>query len=88
MVRTQVQLPTRLYERTRAFASGREISIAEVFRNAVELYIMVYGDVKTEACESKWRMPVLDVKMKSDPFKKDDWRGALYESDSMERIST
>ena len=42
MNRTQIQLPDELYARAKAFASRREISLAEVTRRGLELFLDRY----------------------------------------------
>lgn len=42
MNRTQIQLPDALYERAKAFAAEREISLAEVIRKGLELLLDRY----------------------------------------------
>jgi len=43
MIRTQVQIPDALFGRIRRYAEIRETSIADVFRNALELFINVHA---------------------------------------------
>jgi hypothetical protein len=39
MTRTQIQLPDELYQRAKAFAAQRELSLAEVTRRGLELFL-------------------------------------------------
>ncbi len=39
MTRTQIQLPDELYQRAKAFAAEREISLAEMTRRGLELFL-------------------------------------------------
>ena len=39
MKRTQIQLPDELYQRAKAFAAQRELSLAEVTRRGLELFL-------------------------------------------------
>jgi hypothetical protein len=62
MTRTQVQLPDELYQRAKQFSEQREISLAEVVRNGLELLLDRYpsvGNVKP------WRLPVVDGGLKA-----------------------
>lgn len=78
MTRTQVQLPDALYGRTKRFADAREISMAEVFRNAVELFIGIHETEET-AAPGRWTPPVCrSTGLTGDPFARDDWRERLY----------
>ena len=80
MTRTQIQLSDSLYGRTKRFADSREISLAEVCRNALELFISIHC---VEGCRSKpkrWTIPVCrPTGLLADPFAKEDWRARIYE---------
>lgn len=39
MTRAQIQLPDELYQRAKAFAAQRELSLAEVTRRGLELFL-------------------------------------------------
>ncbi len=79
MTRTQIQLPDALYGRTKRFADTREISMAEVFRNAVELFIAIHEVEGTVASPGGWTPPVCrSTGLTADPFAADDWRERLY----------
>lgn len=79
MTRTQVQIPDALYGRVRKYAENRETSLADVFRNALELFVSVHDvDGATEA-PSRWTIPVCrSTGLASDPFAADDWRERIY----------
>ncbi len=80
MTRTQLQLPDGLYGRAKSYADYREISMAEVFRNAIEMYMRVHlvDDVALSSVK-KWRPPVCrSTGLKRDPFADEDWREKLY----------
>jgi hypothetical protein len=58
MTRTQIQLPDDLYQRAKAFAAERELSLAEIARRGIELFISRYP---TEpASRSEWKLPRVD----------------------------
>ncbi|MDB6071967.1 MAG: hypothetical protein JWL81_3138 [Verrucomicrobiales bacterium] len=57
MTRTQIQLPEPLFGRLRKIAQVRDISVAEVIRRGMEIYVMTCPEVKTPA--AAWKMPVL-----------------------------
>jgi len=81
MTRTQLQLPDSLYNRTKAYADFREISMAEVFRNAIEMFVNVHL-VETEIPNDspKWTPPVCrSTGLKTDPFSDEDWRDRIYQ---------
>jgi hypothetical protein len=58
MVKTQIQLPEELYERTKAFAKAREWSLAETFRRAAEQFIDRYPSEPTPPGR-KWHPPAV-----------------------------
>lgn len=55
MVKTQIQLPDKLYEEAKRVAREREMSLAEVVRRGVEYIAGVYPPVGEGA--AKWKMP-------------------------------
>ena len=58
MTRTQIQLPDELYQRAKAFAARREISLAEMTRRGLELFLD--GFPPPEIHGGKWRLPRVD----------------------------
>jgi hypothetical protein len=58
MVRTQIQLPDELHERARRFATAREISLAEVTRRGIELFLDRYP--AAEPSGASWQLPRVD----------------------------
>ena len=79
MTRTQIQIPDVLYGRTKRFAESREISMAEVCRNALELFISIHSVEDSTAAATCWVPPICrSTGMKSDPFAHDDWRERIY----------
>lgn len=80
MTRTQLQLPDSLYGQAKDYADFREISMAEVFRNAIEAYIRIHVvDGATLTRKSKWQPPVCrSTGLRRDPFADDGWRERLY----------
>lgn len=55
MTRTQIQLPDELYERAKAFAAKRELSLAEITRRGLELFLNRYQE--TENPQRQWTLP-------------------------------
>jgi len=59
MTRTQIQLPDDLYRRAKTFAEQREISLAEVARRGIELFIARFP---TESSPDEgWKLPQVDA---------------------------
>lgn len=55
MTRTQIQLPDELYQRAKTLASRREISLAEMTRRGLELFLARFPE---EAPRKKaWKLP-------------------------------
>jgi hypothetical protein len=55
MTRTQIQLPDELYERAKSLAAEKEISLAEIARRGIELFLARFPQ---EAPQGKgWRLP-------------------------------
>lgn len=59
MTRTQIQLPDELYQRAKSFAAAREISLAEVARRGIELFIARYPD--STMTPVTWKLPTVDA---------------------------
>jgi hypothetical protein len=55
MTRTQIQLPDELYQRAKAFAAQREISLAEVTRRGLELFLDRFPSA--EPARGSWTLP-------------------------------
>jgi hypothetical protein len=55
MTRTQIQLPDELYERAKAFAAERELSLAEITRRGLELFLARFPQTAPE--RKKWQLP-------------------------------
>ena len=58
MTRTQIQLPDELYQRVKAFAEQRELSLAEVARRGIELFLSRYPEPSGPSGE--WKLPCVD----------------------------
>lgn len=58
MTRTQIQLPDELYARAKAFAAAREMSLAEMTRRGLELFLDQFPAGATPANE--WKLPKVD----------------------------
>lgn len=57
MTRTQIQLPDDLYQRAKAFAAEREMSLAEVTRRGLETFLARFPEPGTAG--SGWKSPVV-----------------------------
>lgn len=57
MTRTQIQLPDDLYRRAKAFAERKELSLAEMTRRGLELFLARYPD--PENSSGGWKLPVV-----------------------------
>lgn len=58
MKRTQIQLPDELYQRVKAFAAERELSLAEITRRGLELFLSRFPDNRNP--EGGWQLPKID----------------------------
>lgn len=55
MTRTQIQLPDELYQRAKAFAAERELSLAEITRRGIELFLDRFPSAG--APQGPWQLP-------------------------------
>ena len=58
MTRTQIQLPDQLYQRAKAFAAERELSLAEITRRGLELFLDRYPRALPPS--GQWQLPRVD----------------------------
>lgn len=58
MTRTQIQLPDKLYQRAKTFAAQRELSLAEVTRRGLELFLDRFSS--SEPQPGAWQLPCVD----------------------------
>ena len=58
MTRTQIQLPDDLYRRAKSFAARRELSLAEITRRGLELFLDGFPLPATR--HDKWQLPRVD----------------------------
>jgi hypothetical protein len=58
MTRTQIQLPDELYQRAKSFAAQRELSLAEVTRRGLELFLDRFPEKSPE--REPWKIPTFD----------------------------
>jgi hypothetical protein len=56
MIKTQIQLPDRLYHEAKRVAQEREISLAEVLRRGVEYITRVYPPLPRRG-DDGWQLP-------------------------------
>ena len=57
MTRTQIQLPDELYQRAKRVAAERELSLAEMTRRGLELFLARFSDAPSKA---GWSLPVVN----------------------------
>lgn len=62
MIRTQIQLPNELHARAKLFAAEREISMAEMTRRGLELFLDRFPkpSANGKAKVKKWQLPRID----------------------------
>lgn len=72
MTRTQIQLPDALYNRAKALAETREVSLAELVRNGLEYILRVSAAPADRS--TTWKLPEPMPLGKGDPFTDSDWR--------------
>ncbi|CAN5192520.1 antitoxin [soil metagenome] len=58
MTRTQIQLPDQLYQRAKAFAAERELSLAEVTRRGLEMFLDRHPESPPPG--GQWSLPRVD----------------------------
>ncbi len=58
MTRTQIQLPDALYRRAKRIAAERELSLAEMARRGLELFLERFPP--EGAAPEKWKLPRFD----------------------------
>ena len=58
MTRTQIQLPDELYQRAKRVAAERELSLAEMTRRGLELFLARFSD--KPGSKAPWRLPVVN----------------------------
>ena len=86
MTRTQIQLPDPLFLRARTFAQREEISLAELVRHSLEMFLRCAAPGGTEdAPKEEWTLPLVrDLRSFGDPFDDPDWRAKLHSRGMME----
>ena len=58
MTRTQIQLPDELYQRAKTFAAERELSLAEITRRGLELFLDRFPRSGPE--RAAWQLPKVE----------------------------
>ena len=56
MIRTQIQLPDDLHARAKRFAAEREISLAEITRRGIELFLARFPQSSASRVQD-WKLP-------------------------------
>ena len=67
MTRTQIQLPDALYKRAKRLAAERELSLAELTRRGLEMFLDRFPTDATTAAE--WHLPQVNGGLKVAPGK-------------------
>ena len=79
MTRAQILLPDALYNRSKRYAEFKEISMSEVFRHAVELFLGIHKECQIEDSAKEWQIPICrPTGLIRDPFADENWREKLY----------
>lgn len=74
MVKTQVQIPDRLFERAKQVAAAKEWSFAEIVRRGLEQMVFRHPERDVEGGGS-WRLPEpVNLGLRLDPFADPEWR--------------
>ena len=86
MTRTQIQLPDSLFLRARTFAQREEISLAELVRHSLEMFLRCAAPgAAKDAPKEEWTLPLVrDLRSFGDPFDDPDWRAKLHSRGMME----
>lgn len=72
MIKTQIQMPERLYRDAKRLAEEREMSLAELVRRGLE-YMVATHPVRDR--EKPWQPPKpVNLDVYADPFADPDWR--------------
>ena len=58
MIRTQIQLPDELYQRAKIFAAEREVSLAEITRRGLEMFLDRFPE--SPVPKRAWKLPKVD----------------------------
>ena len=58
MTRTQIQLPDALYRRAKAFAAKRELSLAEMTRRGLEMFLARFAE--EPVAQRDWKLPTFN----------------------------
>lgn len=80
MTRTQILIPDNLYVEVKRYADLCEISMAEVVRSALDLFVNIHRDAHAVESDGEWTFPVSakDDAELVDPFLDEDWRCRLH----------
>jgi len=82
MIKTQVQLPDRLYEEAKRVAREREISLAEVMRRGLEYIVMAYPPIRPQ--QQEWTPPT-PRSLGSFQAPPEDWRSLANDPSDLSR---
>jgi hypothetical protein len=74
MIKTQVQIPDRIFERAEKVAAAREWSFAEMVRRGLEQMVLNHPK-EAPTTSGRWRLPdPVDPGREADPLTEPDWR--------------
>ena len=73
MIRTQIQLPDELYDRTKRLAASKEVSLAELVRRGLEYVLSIYR-LDTPPQQGWHLESPAETGLLRDPFSNPDWR--------------
>ena len=76
MIKTQVQIPDHLHREAKRIAEQYEMSFAEVVRRGLERLVPSYPP--RPAIAGEWKLPLLHLGLKVDPFADPEWRSAIH----------
>jgi hypothetical protein len=73
MIRTQIQLPDELYDRTKRLAASKEVSLAELVRRGLEYMLSIH---RLDApARQGWQLESpAEAGLLRDPFSNPEWR--------------
>ncbi len=80
MTRTQILLPDSLYKQAKEFSEYQEISLAELVRRGLEMFMRTTAPAADySAPRNVWTPPsIRPLGTIADPFEDEGWREALY----------
>jgi hypothetical protein len=75
VIKTQVQIPDRLFEQAKRIAAAKEWSFAEIVRRGLEEMVLRHAQLELASSAAGWQLPEpVDLGLKADSFADPDWR--------------